>query len=129
MAKTKLIYNRQATGNDNQTLQTMVRQVHNSQMWGRITLNNAILAVKAKHGKLPDGVDGVEFETDAVPTPGCSTKSEAFWYANQPGTTGVTVAHENGEDYCFIEVTIRKVVYAEPKHWKGGVNLTFKTEN
>lgn len=128
MAKrNRLVYHRQATTNDNQTLETMVRQVHNAQMWGRVTLNNAILAVKAKHGPLPDGVDGVEFETQAVPTPGCSTRSEVFWYANQE-TPDVHIAAEGGEDYCYIEVAIRKVVYRNGKHLKDGVHLTFKTE-
>jgi hypothetical protein len=84
-----------------------VRQVHNGQMWGRLTLNNAVLAVKAKHGLLPDDVDGVEFETNAAPTPGCSTRSEVFWYVDQD-TPNVHVAEEDGEEYCYIEVAIRK---------------------
>ncbi|KAF7956371.1 hypothetical protein AWV80_38040 [Cupriavidus sp. UYMU48A] len=113
--------------NDNQTLQTMVRQVHNGQMWGRTTYNNAILAVKAKHGPLPDDVDGVEFETEAAPTPGSSTRSEVFWYLDQD-TPDVHVIAENGEEFCYIDVAIRKVVYRHDKHLKDGVHVTFKME-
>jgi len=103
------IYHRKVGGR-NQTLDTALRQIHTREIWGGLSANNqAAFAVKALRGPLPSNTDGVEFETDVAPTPGCSTPAEIFWYND--GTPGVSLASDG--NHAAIPVKIRLVRYTQ----------------
>lgn len=108
------IYHRKATGNENQDFYTAISQVSSGEIWGGLALyGSAFPTVRAFPGPLPEGRDGVEFETDVPPSPG-SPRSEVYWklHASSP-----QVLAADG-DFARIPVKIRKVRYAREANLK-----------
>lgn len=65
--------------------------------------------VRAFPGPLPEGRDGVEFETDVPPTKG-SPPSEKYWKLTEGCDSRIEMPLE---DFASISVKIRKVRYSK----------------
>ena len=99
------IYYRAEWGQGKQTAGIALSQIHTGEIWGKLSFNNGLLAVKAKPGSLPQNENGVEFETDI--TPYDNTGAEVFWYPKFQAGPQISA---NGE-FATLPVTIRKVRY------------------
>jgi hypothetical protein len=114
------VYHRVPTGRSNQNLLTAFKQTDSKQVWGGLsTYGNLYPTVRAFFGPLPDGWDGVEFETDVAPSKGCSTPREAFWKLGV-GTPGVVLAADGSS--AAIPVRLRKVRYTSSTSLGAGVD-------
>lgn len=83
-----------------------LKQLHTQEIWGQSSYYTGTAAVKAKPGPLPEGANGVEFETDVPPTAGTSTDAESYWYHDQPDVT-----LDPTETFAKLKVKITRVRY------------------
>ena len=99
----------------------MVQQVHTAEIWGKERLGGGLPAVKAFYGPLPQGADGIEFETSLPPTTGVPRIGQTHsWYAS---SGHAAVARDPA--YAAIPVRVRHVRYLGQKELASGVDLAF----
>jgi len=105
-------FHRQATGKLNQDFKTVVSQVGTKEIWGGkdSMYGNGFPSVRAFLGPLPDGKDGIEFQTTVLPTPGGETKTEVYWAYHKQSDW---VESREGEEFAAIRVDILKVRYTK----------------
>jgi hypothetical protein len=77
-------------------------QQASQEIWGKAPRNGLQPAVQAYTGPLPPGAQGVEFETDIPPDPGCPP-GQAYWRGPRDGV-------QVDQDYAKIKVRITRVV-------------------
>ena len=78
------------------------QQQQSQEVWGRAARWSSLRAVKAYHGPLPDGAQGIQFVTAVAPSG--NSPYNAFWYE---GSAGVFI---NSQGFAVIQVTITKRV-------------------
>lgn len=69
-----------------QTPEDARRQETSGELWGLPRRGGIFPRVKAYEGPLPEGVRGIEFETDVQPDPG-SPPGDASWMGPRDGVT------------------------------------------
>ncbi len=113
------VFHRVATGDKNQDFRTVISQVFTSEMWGATAMyGSKFPSVRALKEELPDGVDGIEFETDVLPTPSSETPREVYWKLHSDSDW---VESREGEEFACIKVVIRKVRYTKEANLKPNV--------
>jgi hypothetical protein len=108
----------------NQNLETAVLQINSRKICGGISFNSpGGPAVKAYEGPLLDNQQGIEFETDVLPTPGCSIPGgDVYWYY---GLGNPNIKLDATGNLACIDVVITKVRYTTNAQIAGGIDLKF----
>ena len=113
------VYHRVST--TTQTLQTAVLQVNSREVWGRARQQGRFPAVKAYLGPLPATDDGIEFETEVVPSSGGSApRKTQVWYL----ADGHARAHPSDPSFAVLDVRIRHVRYTTPAALASAVDVS-----
>lgn len=116
------IFHRVATGDEKQDFRTVISQVATSEVWGTTAMyGNGFPSVRAMKGGLPDDADGIEFETDVLPTPWSETPREVYWKLHKDSDW---VEACDGGDFACIRVVIRKVRYTKESSLKPNFEWT-----
>ncbi|HQY76421.1 MAG TPA: hypothetical protein PLT54_06770 [Rhodoferax sp.] len=112
------IYYRGEWGQKKQTAEIAISQVHTGEIWGQVSRNSGVPAIKAKPGVLPLGTNGVEFETDIPPDD--IGPAEVFWYPNVNTAKGLKMSDD--EKFAQMSVTFRRVRYTTGDILQNGVD-------
>ncbi|MFY8042487.1 MAG: hypothetical protein ACOVOD_06135 [Rhodoferax sp.] len=112
------IYYRGEWGQKKQTAEIAINQVHTGEIWGGVSRNSGVPAVKAKPGELPAGTNGVEFETDIPPDD--ASPAEVFWYPSINKSQGLALSAD--QKFAQLTVRFRQVRYTTGEILKNGVD-------
>ena len=110
------IFHRECNGTT-QTLETMIKQINSGEIWGRPKhQGNGLLSVAAFPHPLPDGVDGIEFETDVeCDSPGTP---KAVWSLDLCPAVELFVGSD-GSEMCRMKVKFTRIVCTRPDNLTG----------